>query len=131
MSRAFLPTPPQKYEVPWADQFSREIEFQLGQLNAAVLELQSSIDDLTTLIEDLTDAPHFLPDTAPPAAGNTTSRILISNVSGFGIYWGTGAPTVSAAQGSLYLRRDGTTTNNRMYVNTNGSTTWTAVTTAA
>lgn len=54
--------------------------------------------------------------------GSTTAR---------GLYWGSGVPTVSAAQGSLYLRTDGTTTNDRMYVNTNGTTGWTAVTTAA
>ena len=44
---------------------------------------------------------------------------------------GAGAPTISAPQGSLYLRTNGTTTNDRFYVNTNGSTTWTAVTTVA
>jgi len=31
----------------------------------------------------------------------------------------------------LYMRSDGSTTNNRMYVNTNGTTGWTAVTTAS
>ena len=44
---------------------------------------------------------------------------------------GTGAPTLTAPKGSLYLRTDGSTTNDRMYVNTDGATTWTAVTTAA
>jgi ribosomal protein L24E len=48
-----------------------------------------------------------------------------------GIFYGSGAPTLSAGKGSLYLRTDGTTTTNRMYVNTNGSTTWTAVDTVA
>jgi hypothetical protein len=48
-----------------------------------------------------------------------------------GIYSGTGAPTISAAQGSLYLRTDGSSTSTRAYINTNGSTTWTAITTAA
>jgi hypothetical protein len=47
------------------------------------------------------------------------------------IYSGTGAPTLSAPQGSLYLRTDGSSTSTRLYVNTTGSTTWTAVTTAA
>ena len=69
--------------------------------------------------------------TATPAGGSTSARLLFGTTAGFGIYYGSGAPTVSAAQGSLYLRSDGTTTNDRMYVNTNGSTTWTAVTTAA
>lgn len=44
---------------------------------------------------------------------------------------GTGAPTFTAAQGSLYLNITGSSTSTRMYVNTTGSTTWTAVTTAA
>jgi len=48
-----------------------------------------------------------------------------------GIYFGSGVPTVTAPQGSLYLRTDGTTTNNRMYVNTDSAATWTGVTTAA
>ena len=55
--------------------------------------------------------------------------LQIATTSGFGIYWGSGAPAASAAQGSLYLRTDGSSTTTRMYVNTNGGTTWTAVTT--
>lgn len=69
--------------------------------------------------------------TATPAAGSTAARLLFGTTAGFGIYYGSGAPTVSAAQGSLYLRSDGSSTSTRMYVNTNGSTTWTNVTTAA
>lgn len=44
---------------------------------------------------------------------------------------GTGAPTLTAPKGSLYLRLDGSSTSTRMYVNTDGATTWTNVTTAA
>lgn len=47
------------------------------------------------------------------------------------IFSGTGAPTFSAAQGSLYLRTDGSSTSTRLYVNTTGSTTWTNFTSAA
>ena len=70
--------------------------------------------------------------TALPAGG-TTGRGLhfSSNTTNFGVFFGSGAPTLSAAKGSLYLRSDGTTTNDRMYVNTDGATTWTAVTTVA
>lgn len=49
----------------------------------------------------------------------------------FGIYFGSGAPTVSAAKGSIYLRSDGSSTSTRLYVNSDGSTTWVAVTTAS
>lgn len=46
------------------------------------------------------------------------------------IYAGTGAPSFTATQGSLYLRTDGSSTSTRLYINTTGSTTWTNVTTA-
>jgi len=68
-------------------------------------------------------------DTAPVAGG--AAGFLATSTAGFGIYFGSGAPTVSAAKGSLYLRTDGTTTNNRAYINTDGATTWTALTTVA
>lgn len=44
---------------------------------------------------------------------------------------GSGAPSMAAPQGSLYLRTDGSGTSDRAYINTDGSTTWTAITTAA
>lgn len=44
---------------------------------------------------------------------------------------GTGAPTFSAPQGTLYLNITGSSVSTRAYINTTGSTTWTAVTTAA
>lgn len=69
--------------------------------------------------------------TALPAGGAVGAGYLFSSVSNFGVFFGSGAPTLSAAKGSLYLRSDGTTTNDRMYVNTNGSTGWTAVITAS
>lgn len=68
--------------------------------------------------------------TAIPAGGSSSVKILMSSTANFGIYAGSGAPTVSAAQGSIYLRTDGTSTSTRLYVNTDGATTWTNVTTA-
>lgn len=69
--------------------------------------------------------------TATPAGGSTAARLVFGTTAGFGIYYGSGAPTVSAAQGSLYLRSDGSTTSTRAYINTDGATTWTSLTTAA
>jgi hypothetical protein len=69
--------------------------------------------------------------TTLPAGGTTGAGYVFSSVANFGVFFGSGAPTLSAAKGSLYLRSDGSTTNNRMYVNTDGATTWTAVITAA
>lgn len=46
---------------------------------------------------------------------------------------GNGSPdgVVNAEQGSLFLRTDGTGVNDRMYINTDGADTWTAVVTVA
>ena len=65
--------------------------------------------------------------TAPAAGG--MSAFLMSSTAGLGIYVGSGAPSITAAQGSLYLRTDGTTTNDRIYVR--GSAAWIAITTAS
>jgi len=67
--------------------------------------------------------------TAPVAGGE--AAFLATSTAGLGFYVGSGAPTVSAAQGSIYLRTDGSSTSTRLYVNTNGTTGWTNVTTAA
>lgn len=42
------------------------------------------------------------------------------------IIYGTGAPTLSARAGTLFLRSDGSASNNRLYIST-GGTTWTAL----
>ena len=44
---------------------------------------------------------------------------------------GSGAPSHTAGKGSLYINYDGTTTNDRLYINTDSSTTWTSVTCGA
>jgi hypothetical protein len=64
-------------------------------------------------------------------AGGATTPALRMGTAGLGVYFGSGLPTISAAQGSLYLRTDGSSTSTRLYVNTNGTTGWTNVTTAA
>lgn len=73
----------------------------------------------------------ILSSTAVPAGGTTGAGYKMSSTANLGVFFGSGVPTLSAAKGSLYLRTDGSTTNDRMYVNTDGSTTWTAVITAA
>ena len=59
------------------------------------------------------------------------AALLQGTTSSVGVYVGYGAPMVSAAKGSLYLRTDGSSTSTRAYINTDGGTTWTSVTTAA
>jgi len=69
---------------------------------------------------------------ASATAGGAIAMRIGTGANGVvGIFFGSGAPTISAPQGSLYLRTDGSSVSTRMYVNTNGSTTWTNVTTAA
>jgi hypothetical protein len=61
------------------------------------------------------------------AAGSVT----VSQDPDVGFFWGTGAPTLTAGKGSLYTRLDGSSTSTRLYINTDGGTTWTNLTSAA
>ena len=63
-------------------------------------------------------------------AGGAAGFIGTNVAAGMGVYFGSGAPTVAAAKGSIYLRSDGSSTSTRLYVS-DGSTTWIAVTTAS
>ncbi len=63
-------------------------------------------------------------------AGGAAAFLGTNTAAGMGVYFGSGAPTVAAAKGSLYLRSDGSSASTRMYVS-DGGTTWIAVTTAS
>ena len=67
--------------------------------------------------------------TAITAGGS--AAVLATSTARFGVFLGSGAPTIAAAKGSLYLRSDGSSASTRLYVNSDGSTTWVAVTTAS
>ena len=69
--------------------------------------------------------------TATTAGGVAGAGIQFGTTSNLGIFFGSGVPTLAAAQGSLYIRSDGSSTSTRLYVNTDAGTTWTSVTTAA
>jgi hypothetical protein len=67
---------------------------------------------------------------------NTTTQTTIVtgpilNLNSVQILSGTGSPSgsITAPQGSLYLRKDGSSTSTRAYINTDAGTTWTAITT--
>jgi hypothetical protein len=100
-------------------------------LKASSAVLQARLADDSAFAAFSAELLNAAAGTATPAGGSTAARLLLGTTSGFGIYFGSGAPTVSAGQGSIYLRSDGLSTSTRLYVNTNGSTTWTNVTTAA
>lgn len=67
--------------------------------------------------------------TATPAAGSAAARLVFGTTAGFGIYYGSGSPTVTAAKGSWYMRSDGSGTNDRAYIATDGAGTWTPIVT--
>jgi hypothetical protein len=71
----------------------------------------------------------FFGGTATPAGGTAGVGVTMGS-SAVGVFFGSGAPTLSAGQGSIYLRTDGGV-NTRIYSNTDGGTTWTAMTNAA
>jgi hypothetical protein len=66
---------------------------------------------------------------AATPAGGTAGYGFFLGSSSIGIYFGSGAPTIAAAQGSLYIRTDGGAST-RLYSNNNGSTGWSAITSA-
>ena len=68
--------------------------------------------------------------TSPGANGTGNVALTLSSVANLGVFVGSGAPGISAAQGALYLNTTGNSTSTRLYVNTDGSTGWTSVTTA-
>jgi hypothetical protein len=63
-------------------------------------------------------------------AGGASAFIATNTAVGMGVYIGSGAPTVAAAKGSIYLRSDGSSASTRLFVS-DGGTTWIAVTTAS
>jgi hypothetical protein len=76
-------------------------------------------------------AATILSGTAVPVGGTAGAGYKMSSTTNLGIFFGSGAPTLIAAQGSLYMRTDGSSTSDRMYVNTDGASNWTSVTTAS
>ena len=52
-------------------------------------------------------------------------------LTGISFMVGAGVPSMSAAKGSIYVNTTGSSSSTRMYINTDGATTWTSVTTAA
>ena len=85
---------------------------------------------LFLLWKRITGVTNVAPTIATPAGGSSDAVLLMGTTTGFGIYYGSGAPTVSAAAGSLYIRTDNAGASLRLYSNTTGSTVWAAITSA-
>lgn len=69
--------------------------------------------------------------TAVAAGGTAGVGLMFSSTANFGLFAGTGAPTLSAGKGSIYVNTTAAATNTRMYINTDGGTTWTHFTSNA
>lgn len=69
--------------------------------------------------------------TAVGAGANTQAFIKASTTANLGVYYGTGDPGFTAAKGSLYVKTDATTTTTRLWVNTDGGTTWASFTSSS
>jgi hypothetical protein len=69
-----------------------------------------------------------LSTTVAPSGGTTGAGFVFFSTPNFGVFGGTGSPTLSAATSSLYLRLDALSATTRVYVNTNGATTWAGLT---
>ena len=116
--------------------FSGPVRSQNGFQTISVNSSTGAVTTTSTIgpamsVDSVTATGNITADSGTAPAAGGMAAFLASSTAGLGIYVGSGAPTVSAAQGSLYIRTDGSSTSTRLYVNTNGSTTWTNVTTAA
>lgn len=67
----------------------------------------------------------------PVAAGGKVFTSVGTGSTAPQICFGSGAPTLVATKGSIYLRTDGSSTSTRLYVASDAAGTWVAVTTAS
>lgn len=108
-----------------------QIKSAAAAAGVALLVLSSGSNENLTINAKGTGTITAQSAVAVPAGGSAGASLLLSSTAALGVYVGSGAPTVSAAQGSFYLRTDGSSSSTRLYVNSSGSTTWVAVTTAS
>lgn len=92
---------------------------------ASYVSIKNDTGDVKFIVTSLGDVAATLFDapTLRVASGNTATSPLIT--------CGSDAPTASVAKGSLYIRLDGSTTNDRLYIATDNAGTWTSVTCGA
>lgn len=122
-----------KFEVANNSLALRQWSNGWGSASASIFYISTGSTFVVQTSGGLSNEKSFRSSTteAIPAGGSQTVSLELTSTANFGVFVGSGAPSVSAAKGSLYLRSDGSTTNDRAYINTDGGTTWTALTTAA
>lgn len=102
-------------------QISKSATYLLNNAGGVAIRLGSGVNNAVTLGFNSSNATSYLVD---------SGGIISSVIQNYGLYSGAGAPSISAPKGSIYLRTDGSSTTTRAYINTDGSTSWTSVTTA-
>lgn len=119
--------------VAWADLFLATggvVNFGAGDVTITHAANTLTIDGASSGVK-ANDPFTACADDVIPAGGTAGLGLMFSSTANFGIFFGSGAPTLAAAKGSLYMRSDGSSTSTRAYVNTNGSTTWANLTASA
>lgn len=100
----------------------------------ALTTLSSGTDESLTIAAKGAGTVTFNPAVVAAAGGKVSSGIQFGSLS-VGLFTGTGTPTFTAMNGSLYVDSNATTTTTRLYVNKSGAgtagTTWTNFTAAA
>lgn len=100
-------------------------------LVSAIQNGVTALNRLVTVMGGTTTTSYYALNGTATTAGGSSLPIIAGGTAQVGLYFGSGAPTISAAKGSLYMRTDGSSSSTRVYVNSNGSTTWVSVTTAS
>ena len=95
-------------------QIAQTLSNALPQVFGSIVSYSGSIRALST--------------TGVPSGGTTGAGFVFFSTPNFGIFGGTGSPTLAAATSSLYLRLDASSATTRAYINTNGGTTWAGLT---
>lgn len=71
------------------------------------------------------DLKQFEPALYQPVKAGGTKVVTLGAGTAPAICFGSGVPTISAPQGSIYLRTDGSSVATRLYVATNSAGAWT------
>lgn len=114
--------------------FSGPVRSQNGFQTISIDSTTGAVTTTSTIgpamsVTSVTASGNLTADSGTAPASGGMSAIQISSTANFGIFVGSGIPTVTAAQGSLYLRTDGTGVADRLYVR--GAAGWIAISTAS
>ena len=105
------------------------VSIQAGTASAGAINIGTTANAVPVTIGNTTASTTVTLNTP------TGTPVSIPHGINLGVYIlsGTGSPNtvVTAPQGSLFLRTDGSSSSTRAYINTNSSTGWTAITTAS